>query len=91
MNQIIAAYTGWVDKRNELGKSVTFGDGKPLPKDVIDDINSYMNENKCAYVWEHSQFVLVDNTVCYHSRNSFEGKRVVYAAIANGTKEIPFK
>jgi hypothetical protein len=30
-NQIIAAYTGWVDSRNQYGKAVTFGDNSPLP------------------------------------------------------------
>ena len=37
-NQIIAAYTGWVDKRNVYGKAVTFGDNTELPKEVIEDL-----------------------------------------------------
>lgn len=34
-NQVIAAYTGWVDKRNEFGKSVVFGDGTPISAEMI--------------------------------------------------------
>jgi hypothetical protein len=34
-NQVIAAYTGWVDKRNEYGKAVTFGDNSPLSPEMI--------------------------------------------------------
>ena len=35
-NQVIAAYNGWIDKRNEAGKTVVFGDDSLLPKDVLD-------------------------------------------------------
>lgn len=34
---MVAAYTGWEDARNDLVKAVTFGDGKPLPADIIYD------------------------------------------------------
>jgi hypothetical protein len=37
-NQILAAYTGWVDSRNEYGKSVVFGDDSSLPKEIIEDL-----------------------------------------------------
>jgi hypothetical protein len=50
-NQIIAAYTGWVDKRNEYGKAVVFGDGTPLPKETIEDLAKFMLDNQCAYRW----------------------------------------
>lgn len=67
-NQIIAAYTGWVDKRNIYGKAVTYGDNTELPKDIIEDLAKFMDENKCAYQWSNGQFCIVDNTVAYHSR-----------------------
>lgn len=50
-NQIVAAFTGWVDSRNEYGKSVTFGDDTFLPKDIIEDLNKFMNDNACAFKW----------------------------------------
>ena len=50
-NQIIAAYTGWVDKRNVYGKAVTFGDNTELPKDTIETLAKFMDDNKCAYQW----------------------------------------
>jgi hypothetical protein len=37
-NQVVAAYTGWVDSRNEYGKAVVFGDDSPLPKEVVEDL-----------------------------------------------------
>ena len=87
-NQIIAAYTGWVDSRNEYGKAVVFGDGSSLPKETIEDLAKFMAENGCVYRWQNGQFCIVDNTVAYHSRQSFSGKRKVFAAIAKGTKPV---
>ena len=48
-NQIIAAYTACVDKRNIYGKACTFGDNTELPRDVIEDLAKFMDDNKCAY------------------------------------------
>ena len=87
-NQVIAAYTGWVDKRNQYGKSVVFGDGEPISPELISSLAAFMDANKCAYSWTSGQFCIIDNTVAYHSRQPFTGKRRVFAAIANGTKPV---
>ena len=78
---MIAAYTGWVDKRNDPKKAVVFGDGSALPDDVMTALSNYMNENMCAYRWTPGKFVIVDNSVTYHSRQPFNGTRRVFAAI----------
>lgn len=87
-NQVLAAYTGWVDKRNSFGQAVTFGDGSLIPADFITDLESFMKANASVYKWEAGQFVIVDNSVAYHSRQPFKGPRRVFAAIADGTKKI---
>lgn len=88
-NQIIAAYTGWIDKRNNPKKAVVFGDDTPMPDEILTDLATYMKENECAYRWTPGRFVIVDNTVTYHSREPFKGRRIVYAAIGNGVKPVP--
>ena len=90
-NQVLAAYTGWVDKRNDYGKAVTFGDDTPLPKEIIEDLDKFMLENQCAYRWTAGQFCIVDNSVAYHSRSPFKGTRKVMAAIGDGFKEVKTK
>ena len=45
-----------------------------------------MSQNGCVYDWQDGQFVIVDNTVAYHSRQPFVGRRTTYAAIAKGLK-----
>lgn len=67
-NQIVAAYTGWVDTRNEYGKAVVFGNDTPLEKSIVESLVSFMHENECAYKWNPGYFCIVDNTVAYHSR-----------------------
>jgi hypothetical protein len=48
-NQVIAAYTGWVDKRNQYGQAVRFGDGSEIPADFISKLEAFMNENASVY------------------------------------------
>lgn len=52
------------------------------------DLSQFMTENAVAYRWSHSRFVIVDNTVAYHSRQPFTGKRRVFAAIGKDTKDF---
>jgi hypothetical protein len=51
-NQVIAAYTGWVDKRNEYGQAVRFGDGSEIPSALIEDLEVFMKANASTYKWE---------------------------------------
>jgi hypothetical protein len=87
-NQIIAAYTGWIDSRNDCKKAVVFGDDTPMHDDVLMDIAAFMAENRCAYRWTPGKFIIVDNTVAYHSRQPFKGPRICYASIGNGVKPV---
>lgn len=67
----MAAYTGWIDSRNKVNEGVVFSDGTPLPDDILQDLVVYMTENQCAYKWTPGKFVIVDNSVAYHSRQPF--------------------
>ena len=87
-NQVVAAYTGWIDKRNELKKAVVFGDGTPLDDAVMTELVKFMNDHACAHRWVPGKFVIVDNTVTYHSRQTFKGLRKSLAAIGKGTKPV---
>lgn len=91
-NQMIAAYTGWIDKRNDPKKALTFGDDSPIDPDVMEKLAQYYEGNKCAFRWTPGKFVIVDNSVAAHSRQPFEGTRKVFAAIAKwGTEPVTDK
>lgn len=59
-----------------------------MPDEVLTDLAKYMKENEVAYRWTPGRFVIVDNTVAYHSREPFFGRRICYASIGNGTKPV---
>ena len=87
-NQVIAAYTGWIDSRNTPTEAVVFSDDTPLPGDILTDLAAYMDANKCAFTWAPGKFVIADNTLVMHSRQPFNGRRRVLAAIGKGTKPV---
>lgn len=59
----------------------------------MDDLQAFMNENAVACKWHAGDFMLIDNMMSYHSRQTFstDGRRKVVASIAKGTKEVTVK
>lgn len=80
-NSMVAAYTGWKDSRNVPEKAVTFGDGKPLPADIIHDCSRILDEESVAFPWQKGDVLLVDNLAIMHSRGSFTPPRRVLASL----------
>jgi len=80
-NSMVAAYTGWKDVRNDPVKAVTFGDGSPLPADVIAECGRILEEECAAVPWQHGDILLIDNWAVLHSRRSFEPPRRILASL----------
>lgn len=80
-NSMVAAYTGWEDSRNVPEKAVTFGDGKPLPADIIHDCSRIFDEESVTFPWQKCDVLLVDNLAVLHSRRSFTPPRRVLASL----------
>lgn len=80
-NSMVAAYTGWKDARNDPVKAVTFGDGSPLPADVIGECGKILEEECVAIPWQQGDILLIDNWAVLHSRRSFEPPRRVLASL----------
>jgi Taurine catabolism dioxygenase TauD, TfdA family len=49
-----------------------------------------MLDNSVIHKWEKGNFMYVDNTVAYHSRLPYKGRRMINAAVANGLKPVTF-
>ena len=79
-NQLIAAYSGWRDHRNDPGKALTFGDGSPLDTDGADIAIRLGEELAFDLPWQTGDVVLIDNFVTMHGRRTFEGTRSVLAS-----------
>ena len=79
-NQLIAAFSGWRDRRNDPGKAITFGDGTTLdPKDAEKAVR-LGEELSFNLPWQTGDVALIDNFVTMHGRRHFTGTRSVLAS-----------
>ena len=83
-NSVVAAYTGWVDSRNDPTKSVRCGDDSPVDGEVLLQTAQAMKEECVAFKWQKGDILLIDNALVMHSRNPFSGRRSILASIAIG-------
>ncbi|MEO2017479.1 MAG: TauD/TfdA family dioxygenase [Fuerstiella sp.] len=80
-NQLIAAFHGWKDARNDPVKSITFGDGSLLDPATMDRIIEMAEEITFNVPWQAGDVALVDNYVTMHGRRTFQGTRKVLASL----------
>jgi hypothetical protein len=85
-NQLIAAFQGWKDERNDPAKSIRFGDGSPLDRDAVNVATELAYEIAFDLPWQKGDAVLVDNFVTMHGRRTFKGTRKVLASLADPHK-----
>jgi alpha-ketoglutarate-dependent taurine dioxygenase len=80
-NQLIAAFQGWKDTRNDPSKAITFGDGAPLDRDAVNVAAKLAEELAFNVPWQRGDVALVDNFVTMHGRRTFVGTRKVLASL----------
>jgi hypothetical protein len=80
-NQLIAAFRGWSDSRNEAHKSVTFGDGSPITGADMAKTIALSQELTRDLAWQAGDVALLDNFLVMHGRRPFAGKRRVLASL----------
>ena len=81
-NSMVAAYTGWVDSRNDPTKSVCCGDGSPVDGNVLTKMAVILEQESAVIPWQKGDVLLIDNKLVLHSRKPFEGPRKILASIA---------
>tara|TARA_R110002072_G_scaffold13481_3_gene56976 strand:+ start:46617 stop:47612 length:996 start_codon:yes stop_codon:yes gene_type:complete len=80
-NQLIAAFRGWKDSRNDPTKAVTFGDGSKLNPETMDRVAAIAEELTFDVPWQKGDVALIDNRVVMHGRRTFSGTRKVLASL----------
>jgi hypothetical protein len=80
-NQLIAAFQGWKDARNDPSKAITFGDGASLDRDAVNVATELAEELAFNVLWQKGDVALVDNFVTMHGRRTFSGTRKVLASL----------
>lgn len=84
-NQLIAAFQGWKDDRNDPSRAITFGDGTPLDRDAVNVATRLGDELSFDIPWQRGDVALVDNFVAMHGRRTFVGPRKVLASLISAT------
>jgi alpha-ketoglutarate-dependent taurine dioxygenase len=80
-NQLLAAFKGWKDARNDPSKAIIHGDGSPLDPDGVQAAVEIADDLTFDVPWRTSDVVLVDNYLTMHGRRSFSGQRKVLASL----------
>jgi hypothetical protein len=80
-NQLIAAFRGWKDSRNDPSRAITFGDGTLLDRDTVLSVAEAAEQETFDLQWRSGDVALVDNFVAMHGRRTFKGTRKVLASL----------
>jgi alpha-ketoglutarate-dependent taurine dioxygenase len=80
-NQLIAAFCGWSDSRNDAERTVVFGDGEAITAGHMECPIALSEELVYDHVWQAGDVVLLDNFRVMHGRRPFSGKRRVLASL----------
>jgi len=84
-NQLIAAFKGWKDSRNDPSKAITFGDGSSLDRDAVLQAAAIADELSFDVCWQKGDVAWVDNFSTMHGRRAFSGTRKVLASLVATT------
>ncbi|MEL7446683.1 MAG: TauD/TfdA family dioxygenase [Pseudomonadota bacterium] len=80
-NQLIAAFRGWADSRNDPNRAITFGEGEPITAEDMAPAIRIADELTEDLAWQAGDVALVDNFQVMHGRRPFEGERRVLASL----------
>ncbi|MGI9474392.1 MAG: TauD/TfdA family dioxygenase [Rubripirellula sp.] len=81
-NQLIAAFCGWKDERNDPSQAIRHGDGSALDADAVRAAAQIAEDLAFDLQWQVGDVALIDNTIAMHARQPFEGTRKVVASLA---------
>ena len=80
-NQLIAAFCGWRDQRNEQSRSVTYGDGSTIDEEDLKEATDIAYDLSFDLNWQTGDVALIDNDRVMHGRRPFQGSRSVLASL----------
>jgi alpha-ketoglutarate-dependent taurine dioxygenase len=69
----------------DLPRNVHFGDGSPIPDEVVDALGELYERLCVEFTWEAGDMVVLDNMLVAHARRPFGGSRKILVAMAEMT------
>lgn len=82
-NQLIAAFAGWKDERNDPSSAIRHGDETPLDSQAVGRLIDEAEALSFDVPWQAGDVALIDNTLVMHGRRPFQGTRKVLASLAD--------
>ena len=70
-------------KDEDLPRNVYFGDGTPIPDEVVDRIGELFEEICVEFPWQEHDLIAVDNMIISHARRPFSGPRKLLVAMGH--------
>ncbi|HEX2254146.1 MAG TPA: amino acid adenylation domain-containing protein [Thermoanaerobaculia bacterium] len=67
----------------DLPRHVYFGDGSPIPDELVLEIVELYRRNAVTFPWQKGDLVLVDNMLTAHGRYPFAGPRKILVAMGD--------
>ena len=65
----------------DLPRNVFFGDGTPIPDEVVDRIGRLYEELCVEFPWQRGDMIALDNMLVAHARRPFVGPRKILVAM----------
>ena len=87
-NSMVAAYTGWIDSRNDPTKAVELANGEPVDGNALLHTAKFMESERVAFKWLKGDMIYIDNSLVMHSRLPFERPRRILASIGRDTAGV---
>ncbi|MGF1523402.1 MAG: condensation domain-containing protein, partial [Leptolyngbyaceae cyanobacterium] len=66
---------------DHLPRHVYYGDGTPIPDDVIEAIQTTYTQAAIAFPWQAGDVLMLDNVLTAHGRNPYRGTRQIVVAM----------
>ncbi len=70
----------------DMPRNVYFGDGTPIPDEVVDRLGELYEELCVEPPWEAGDMIVLDNMLVAHARRPFSGQRKILVAMAEMVK-----
>jgi amino acid adenylation domain-containing protein len=74
-----------VFREEDLPRQCYFGDGTPIPDEMMRKILAAYAELEVCFPWQKGDIMLLDNVLAAHGRNAFAGERKILVAMGDMT------
>lgn len=74
-------YYGTVESDDQLPNNTYYGDGTEITREEIIEILNAYRKSTIEFTWKKGDVLFLDNMLCSHGRNPYEGKRKIVTSL----------